>query len=183
VRKIPILELQDDVMSILKSWAMGHYAYQNGTHITKPEIPESVYKESQKWIEEYTWGDEYIYHGCTISTDDVEKVLREGMKLDSTSTDDIAWTTDRETALSFGKVVNSRGDVKLNATGLVLRTKWKDLKDFIAIDVIADSMTQADINAIENELTRIHANSYISESEIVVFDDLNIAPEDIEVLK
>jgi hypothetical protein len=170
-----------DVMSVdvpIESavWCAHFYLDSNRFSLTgRPEITPEMFVATQDLLKKYS--DGYLYRGITVYESEYQEAKKEGYI--TTKYVPSSWSWDPETAKAFA--VPNPGDV-----GLLLKYPIKNLKNYLSIDVVMENVDEKELQQLKKEEQWIvsEVENYVSESEIIVFDDhMRIVFKDVKVIK
>lgn len=171
------VELPDE----LALWVMDFYVQQVMTTIDPKIIPQFLIDESFKLLNKYNnihKGN--LYRGFASMEEDIED-LKDGVNFyPGKYGNRISWTWDYHTAEAFATEPNSE------FIPMVAQYPINKLKTIVAMDVAMDMITERQIKLIKNPITRVQFGNkfdYVSESEILVFDNFFVEGKDISNTK
>ena len=150
-------------------WCMDFYAEQNNGLYDFTKIPTNIISASKKLISSY--GNDVIYRGFGIDGDLPNEIIFQPIK------NGISWTFDEDTARTFSEKYENMG-----MKPFVAEINYSKLKYVVSMDVIMDNITQEQVKMLSNKTTLRYIEDYTSESEVSVFDTVNINKNNIQPL-
>ena len=153
----------------LAIWCMDFYAEQNNKLYDFTKIPTNIISTSKKLISSY--GNDVIYRGFGIDGE-LPNIITFQPNENS-----ISWTFDEDTARVFSEKYENMG-----MNPFIAECKYSKLKYIISMDVIMDNITVEQVNMVTNKTTLRYMEDYTSESEILVFDTIQVSKDDIQPL-
>jgi len=166
---VPFLDIPNDTAI----WCTKFYLDAQRFSLTGiPTITKEMKIATDELLKDYS--DGYLYRGISLYKEEFEEVKKKGFI--ETKYIPSSWTWDIETARSFA--------FPYDGYGLILKYPYKKLKNYFSMDVVMENIKGEQIEKIltKEEIEEFH--HYVSESEIIAFDDhMKILVKDIVVIK
>lgn len=170
---LPSVDIHDDLALYCSLFYIHEYEKLRGVKTILEYITPELKKCTDDILEEYS--DGFLYRGIRLDDIDFEKVLKKGYV--ETKYVPSSWTWDEETAKVFA--------YPYDETGLLLKYPVKKFKNYISMDLIMENISKEQKNLLKSKDVKLkEVLEYVSESEIVVFDDhMRIDFKNIEIIK
>lgn len=134
-----------------------------------PKIPTNLFTYSRKYLQNSPFASDTLYRGLSQLTEQqLKKFKTKGATFTKTNP---SWTLDVETARAFA--------FGLYDTGVVFSVPVSKVKHYLLIDALVELLLPEQIASNPNEISRRVFKSFISESEVLVFDTLILPPANI----
>lgn len=167
--EVPFIEIPDDTAI----WCTKYYLDSQRFSLTgRPTITKEMKDATDELLKDYS--DGYLYRGIHLYKEEYVEVKKKGFV--ETKYTPSSWTWDIETARSFA--------FPYDGYGLILKYPFKKLKNYFSMDVVMENIKGEQIKKLVSEEEIKEFNHYISESEIIAFDDhMKILVKDIILVK
>lgn len=161
------IEIPDET----KEWCL-KFHLRSSTSKSVPEITKDMVKESKKLLEENC--DGFLYRGIQMELHEYEQALNKGY-VDNKYWPS-SWTWDEETARAFA--------YPYGGVGLIMKKPLKSFKKYFCMDVVMENVTEEDRKRLMDEKDDFEFGTYVSESEVVVFDKtVDVPMKDVRIIK
>lgn len=154
-----------------KEWCLKYHL--NASKVkNQPKITNEMMIESKKLLEENS--DGFLYRGIQMEVNEYEETVKIGFVKNKYWPS--SWTWDEETARAFA--------YPYGGVGLILKKSLKDFKKYFCMDVVMENVTEEDRKRLMSEKDDFEFGTYVSESEVVVFDrQLDVPMKDVRIIK
>lgn len=164
---VKYIEIPDDT----KEWCLKYHLNTSKVN-DQPKITKEMVSESKELLKENS--DGFLYRGIQMELDEYEKTLKKG-SIDNKYWPS-SWTWDKETARAFA--------YPYGGVGLILKKPLKDFKKYFCMDVVMENVTEEDRKRLMSEKDDFEFGTYVSESEVVVFDrSIDVPMKDVQIIK
>jgi hypothetical protein len=158
-----------DIPDDLAVWCMYYYSGKNDSLFDYKNIPIDMIKETKKMLKRF----QALYQGFGSNDENLK------VKIFNSESTSISWTISDETAYQFADKFAGSSDTMYGYVATLDINEIEKIKYIISMDLIFENLSHRQINMVKDNIVIKDVYSYASESEILIFDTIQIEEDNL----